>query len=297
MFVGFARDGAFYEAQRLPPGLERFGPNRTKPPQDARFVLRILDMSSGKMVDSYAYLAKSGAVVAVERAPARFDPRERPWYRGAWSRNGVFISDAYVFYSSKRPGLTVSQRFATAGGGAVGADISLATLSDFLARERVGAHGVTFIIDNNGRLIGYPHLDAALRRTGDEIALAAASAVDDPLVVLAVKRRAIGAGDRFTAKLAGQTYLVSFTPLLRRLGTDWTIGVIAAEGDFVGPILRTSEFMAALAGLVMAMSVLAILWVSRSLTHPIARIVDATKRIREFNLEAKCNHQFTHRRN
>jgi adenylate cyclase len=287
IYVGFARDGAFYQAQRLPPDLERFGPSQTKPPHDARFVLRILDMNSGKMADSYYYLAPSGAVLAVERAPVRFDPRLRPWYRGAWGRNGLFISDAYVFFSSKLPGVTLSQRVATAEGGAigaVGADISLATLSDFLARERVGAHGVTFIIDDNGRLVGYPRLDRVLRRTDGDFALAAASEIDDPLVALAVKRRAAGAGDRFTAELGGKTYLASFTPLPRRFGKDWSIGVIAAERDFVGPIQQTSALMIALAVLVTALSVLAILWVSRSLTRPIARIVDETKRIREFDL-------------
>jgi hypothetical protein len=130
------------------PGVPHFGPNGAKPPDHARFVLPALDASSGKMVDSFTYLAQSGAVLAVERAPARFDPRARPWYRGAWRRPGLFISDAYVFFSSQRPGLTLSTRIATGDGaaiGAVGADISLETLADFLMRERVGMHGVTFV--------------------------------------------------------------------------------------------------------------------------------------------------------
>jgi adenylate cyclase len=74
LYVGFARDGAFYQAQRLPPDLQHFGPNNTKPPNDARFVLRILDMSSGKTADSFYYLAESGAVIAVERAPVASTP-------------------------------------------------------------------------------------------------------------------------------------------------------------------------------------------------------------------------------
>jgi adenylate cyclase len=288
IYVGFARDGAFYQAERLPPGLQQFGPYGRKPPKDARFVLRILDASSGKMTDSFFYLAQSGGVVAVERAPARFDPRTRPWYRGAWSGTGLFISDAYVFFSSKRPGLTLSQRIATAEGaaiGAVGADISLETLADFLARERVGAHGVTFIIDDNGRLVGYPRLASVLRQVGDTVTLATASEVGDPIVARAVQLRQAGAGNRFTAQLAGKTYLAAFTPLPSRFGKNWSIGVIAAERDFVGPIRRTSELMIALAGGVTALIILAIFWVSRSLTQPIARIVDETKRIREFQLD------------
>jgi adenylate cyclase len=288
IYVGFARDGAFYQAERLPPGLAHFAPNGMKPPKDARFVLRILDTNSGKMIDTYFYLAESGSVVAVERAPARFDPRVRPWYRGAASRESLFVSDAYVFFSSKQPGLTLSQRIATDHGhaiGVVGADISLDTLADFLARERVGRHGVTFIIDNNDRLVGYPWLDSVLRQVGDTITLATASEVGDPFVAQAVKLREAGAGDRFTAQLAGRTYLVAFTPLPRRFGKDWSIGVIAAESDFVGPIRHTSVLMIALAGGVTVLIILAIFWVSRSLTQPIEGIVDETKRIREFYLD------------
>ena len=47
----------------------------------------------------------------------------------------------------------------------------------------------------------------------------------------AVKLREAGAGDRFTAQLAGRTYLVAFTPLPRRFGKDWSIGVIADIGE------------------------------------------------------------------
>jgi adenylate cyclase len=150
IYVGFARDGAFYQARRLASDREHFDANETNPPKNASFILRILDAPSGKMNDTYYYLAESGSVIAVERVPVRFDPRDRPWYRGAMNRESLFISDAYVFASSKRPGLTLSRRIATAergAVGAVGADLSLATLSDFLARERVGAHGVTDIED------------------------------------------------------------------------------------------------------------------------------------------------------
>ena len=136
--------------------------------------------------------------------------------------------------SSKQPGLTLSQRIPTDHDhaiGVVGADISLATLADFLARERVGRHGVTFIIDNNDRLVGYPRLDSVRRQVGDTITLATASEVGDPFVAQAVKLREAGAGDRFTAQLAGRTYLVAFTPLPRRFGKDWSIGVIADIGE------------------------------------------------------------------
>jgi adenylate cyclase len=287
IYVGFERDGSFYQAARLPPEVTRFGPSGARPSKDARFALRILDASSGEMADSYIYLAKWADVVSVERGPVRFDPRKRPWYAAAWRNAGLSISDAYVFFSSGRPGLTLSQRIATDGGsliGAVGADISLAALSEFLARERVGTHGVAIVVDESGRLIGYPGLDAILRQKGSDLTLPRADEIDDRRVSQAVRLREAGAGNRFRAELADGTYLVSFTRLPAQFNKDWWIGVIAAERDFVGRIQQTSLFMLALGAVAMAISILAIFWMSSSLTRPIGRAVAETKRIRNFDL-------------
>lgn len=62
---------------------------------------------------------------------------------------------------------------------------------------------------------GYPLLDSVFRQVGDNITLATVSEVGDPFVAQAVKLREAGAGDRFTAQLAGRTIL---SPLLRCLG-------------------------------------------------------------------------------
>jgi hypothetical protein len=112
------------------------------------------------MDDSYIYYARWGDVVGVERArEVRFDPRERPWYRGVGDADGVVISDAYVFSGIDRPGVTLSRRITTDDGttlGVFGADLSNATLSRFLDQSRIGSHGIVFILDRDGRLIGYP---------------------------------------------------------------------------------------------------------------------------------------------
>ena len=60
--------------------------------------------------------------------------------------------------------------------------------------------------------------------------------------------------------------------------------MIAAENDFVGPIRTASLFMLAIGSAALLLSVLAILYVSDSLTKPLKRIVAETKRIRQFEL-------------
>jgi adenylate cyclase len=287
IYVGFAPDGAFYQASRLSPALKQFGPSGAKPPQGARFALRILDASSSERADSFIYLAKWGDVVAVERGAATFDPRERPWYEAAWSRPGPSLSDAYVFFSSSQPGITLSESIATKDGiaiGAAGVDISLTELSAFLAHERIGRHGLVFVVDGDGRLIGYPKLDTIVRQRNGAFILARADEVDDPLVATAVARRSDGQGERFSLDIGGDTYRVAFSRLPLSFGKDWSVGVIASEGDFVDPIRRASLFMLGLGGCVVILSLLTILWVSRSLTRPIKQVVGEMRRIRTFQL-------------
>jgi adenylate cyclase len=47
VYYGFASNGSFVQAVRLPPGIEKFGPNGLRPPSDARFVIRVIDGARG----------------------------------------------------------------------------------------------------------------------------------------------------------------------------------------------------------------------------------------------------------
>ena len=205
----------------------------------------------------------------------------------ARNQSGLSISDAYIFFSTGQPGLTLSHRISTDAGtsiGAVGVDISLGALSEFLARQRIGKNGIAFIVDNKGGLVGYPKLNSIVAQKGSELIIKKAADIDDPRIVQAVTLRDQGAGDRFVAELENGTNFISFTPLPARFGKDWQIGVIAAENDFVGPIRTASLFMLAIGSAALLLSVLAILYVSDSLTRPLKRIVSETKRIRQFEL-------------
>ena len=151
LYVGFQRDGAFFQVRRLHPDQMRAGASKETAPPNANFVLRTIDPNTGIIADINTYIAKWGEIVGVERRPPVYDPRSRPWYIAARNQTGLSISDAYIFYSTGQPGLTLSHSISTDAGssiGAVGVDISLGALSEFLARQRIGENGIAFIIDN-----------------------------------------------------------------------------------------------------------------------------------------------------
>ncbi|WP_431855570.1 cache domain-containing protein [Azospirillum sp.] len=290
IYVGAARDGAFFQAARLPPGIRAFGPHGRPPPETARFAVRRLDASSGEARDSYVYLAKWGEVVGVERGPVRYDPRQRPWYDAAARSAGVVNSGVYIFSGTGQPGLTLSKQLVTDDGerlGVVGADLSLDALAQFLASRRVGRSGVVFILDENGRLIGHPRAELIAQQTGDGVSVVKGEEVADRVVADAVRLRNGGAGGRFKAPLGaeGALHLVSFTPFPESFGRNWTIGAVAAEADFVGPLRQASALILTIGAVFIGLATLAIIWLSRLLTRPIHALIAETERIRHLDLD------------
>ena len=292
LYYGFASTGRFLQAVRLPPGIEKYGPRAAPPPPGARFVIRIIDDTAGEMVDSYTYYARWGEVVGAERAPeVRYDPRKRPWYRAASDTNGLAISNAYVFSSTDRPGITLSRQIIADEGspvGVFGADLSNDTLSSFLDQSRIGTRGIVFILDREGRLIGYPDPAKAVSRKDDQLEVVHGDAVADPVVAAAVRYRNGGSGDHFQAALddTGDQYLVSFTPVPGVLGESWTVGVIADADEFVGPLRRASLVILGVGSIFLLFACLGVVWVSRLLTRPIAALIEEAADIRRLELDS-----------
>jgi adenylate cyclase len=291
LFFGFAKDGAFYEVIRVPPPGQPGLKNRN-PPASARYALRIIDTIDGERVDSWIYIAKWGEVVGVERPKATYDPRTRPWYAAALATSEIATSSLHVFSSIGRPGLTLSRQLATDDGEVIAvfaADLSVETLSRVLAEHRVGGNGVVFILDEQQRLLGHPEPDRVLVDVNGHLEIAKAVDFSDPVLADAVRKRTAGAGDRFRAPLGpkGEEYMVSFSRFPENFGKDWTIGVIAAESDFVGPLRRASAMIVLIGLTFLVLASIAVVWVSRLLTKPIQALTEETDRIRNLDLASE----------
>lgn len=288
VYYGFEANGGFLQAVRLSGDITKFGPHGASPPAGARFAIRIIDDADGVRKDRYLYYARWGQQVGAEQAPVEYDPRKRPWYRAALAAAGVAVSNAYVFSGTDRPGVTLSRQIRSNDAllGVFGADLGSSTLSRILDQSRIGSHGVLFILDRDGRLIGYPDLKKTIVRYEDRLDVVFADAVADPLVAGAVRRYAGGRAE-FQAALdnTGEEYLVSFTPVEGMLGNSWTVGVIADPDEFVAPLRRASIFMLAVGGVFLLLACIGITWASRLLTRPIAGLIEETGHIRRLELD------------
>ena len=100
---------------------------------------------------------------------ADFDPRTRPWYRGAVeglpgaaavdSPAPPFVhwTEPYTFYTLQKPGMTASTTFRVDGRqGVVAVDVLLAELSAYTSTQRPSARGMVIALTDAGEVIGLP---------------------------------------------------------------------------------------------------------------------------------------------
>ncbi|MEJ1937090.1 cache domain-containing protein, partial [Nostoc sp. NIES-2111] len=163
-----------------------------------------------------------------------FDPRTRPWYRGALEAAGIAWTEVYVFFTSRAPGLTVSVPAAWGNpAGAIGLDIDLAALSGFLASVRVGDSGRAMILDHEGRLVAYPDASRVLREEGGTLAHVRLDELGDPVLARAFDLLRLEPTVRRVVEVEGRRHIVVASGL-PAAGRGWRILITAPESDFTG---------------------------------------------------------------
>lgn len=235
LFVG-DEDGAFLMVQRTAEG--------------ALDTKRIEIGARGREV-RWTRRAGDGTILRIE--PDRqddYDPRTRPWFAGARAGAPPYWSDAYVFFTSRQLGVTVSKRARERPQSVVGGDIKLDALSAFLASLRIGVTGQALILDPTGHVIAAPHLAGAARAQERESA-PRVDELGDPLLVKVYDRvRVAGKGYRIET-IADERYIVAVSSLAEATGRDWSLMIVVPEGDFVGFVAANSRTALLLSGIVL----------------------------------------------
>jgi diguanylate cyclase (GGDEF)-like protein len=194
----------------------------------------------------------------------RFDPRQRPWYQQASAAQGVVWTAPYIFYTSKRPGLTVAREVRRSDGsvlGVVGADVELSALSQFLQTQRVGRSGAAFIVYGDGGVLAHPRKAEPVEAADGSLQLPALAQVD-PVGAFASQRfERQGARpdqpdeplyDRF--RLRDTSYLAMFTPLIEQGAEPWLMGIYAPEDELARKI-REGQHESIILGVVVSLLV------------------------------------------
>ena len=174
-----------------------------------------------------------------------FDPCNRGWYVNAALQKQLVWTDPYVFFTVKRFGVTSSMPLLSPQGdiiGVVGIDLELAELSDFLSELQISQSGSSFIVTDDGILVGSSGMADEFRSAADNDETSAGNTIYSDLPVpKAAFKTVFPDQDRSSFSIAGKNYLVDSMRIEISEGKHWSIVTYADQNDFLSTIRENEQ--------------------------------------------------------
>lgn len=213
-----------------------------------------------------------------------YDPRARPWYKGALTTDDIFWSDPYIFYTSQKPGITISGPTYNQEGqlrGIVGVDIEIDQLSTFISNLRIGTHGYAFMLNQNRDVVAFHDVEQLrFLEEGDKAssrlvkidefqdklsraAFAALNTAQDKTSKILLDR-----AEYVSFEVDGENYQAMFTPFPDPQW-PWIIGMYLPDNDYLGALKqnRVNNYLITFA--ISVLTSILILFIARSIARPV----------------------------
>ncbi|VVO69636.1 Methyl-accepting chemotaxis protein McpG [Pseudomonas fluorescens] len=178
------------------------------------------------------------------KMPAGFDPRVRPWYKGAESSSTATLTEPYIDAATGQTIISIASASKKAGQsvGVVGGDLSLQTLIDTLGARNFDGMGYAFLVSSDGKILVHPD-KALVMKT-----LSEAFPDSTPRI----------SSDFSEVQVNGQTRIVTFTQIKGLPSVNWYIG-LSVEKDKAFSMLTEFRASAVIATLIAVAIIIALL--------------------------------------
>ena len=145
------------------------------------------------------------------KMPAGFDPRVRPWYKGAESSSTATLTEPYIDAATGQTIISIATASKKAGQsvGVVGGDLSLQTLIDTLGARNFDGMGYAFLVSSDGKILVHPDKTLVMKT------LSEAYPDNTPRI----------SSDFSEVEVDGKTRIVTFTPIKGLPSVNWYIGL------------------------------------------------------------------------
>jgi adenylate cyclase len=288
LYVGYD-DGAFIELDAL----DRAGPAvraQLGAPATAAFRLTVMDrpFESSTRVRTTYFLSTDLKTLTQAQREADYDPRNRPWYLGAFEPGAGAITDPYLF-SVNLTGYTVRAPFTALRRGIVAGDILLADVDAFLRAQKLGRSGVVFLFDDSGRMIAHPRMSEFLNAFSDGTAdlprLGQVEAVDIS-VPLTAWRQGGDAQQLFEAK-DGRTYVAAFRSVETAGSANLRLAVVAPLDEFFSEVEAGRRRLLLLTLAFVLASLPIVWWIGSMLSQSMNSLAVETDQIQRFDVQGE----------
>ena len=135
IYVGYG-NGDMFLLRRLRTGAEV---QAFQAPAGTRYILQSIDRSGPSPRGRYVYMDEELHILREDDRPdyaASYDPRSRGWYQEAFNAGALALSEPYVFFSTRRLGMTISAPVENTRS-VVGSDIQLDSLGALFKQIKV----------------------------------------------------------------------------------------------------------------------------------------------------------------
>lgn len=181
------------------------------------------------------------------KMPAGFDPRVRPWYKGAESSNTATLTEPYVDAATGQTIISIASASKKAGQsiGVVGGDLSLQTLIDTLSARDFDGMGYAFLVSADGKILVHPDKSLVMKT------LSEAYPRNTPRI----------SSDFSEVEVDGKTRIVNFTPVKGLPSVNWYIGLSVDKEKAFSMLseFRTSAVVATLIAVAIIIALLGML--------------------------------------
>lgn len=250
----------------------------------------------------------SNKILPTEEA---LDPRKRPWYEKAKAApiSSHSWTEVYVFFNDRKPGITCSKKVYDPSGrfiGVIGIDISIAELSEFLSKLKVGTNGKVFILNENGQVVALPTTDPAelekmIKEEGEgknkKLTLMTADKLNDKEFSSSFiayqdnkKFKQENKGEDhdyhyFSFSFQGVSYFSNYTQFIKD-DIRWTIGIVVPEDDFMFIVKRNNKIILIMSLVLIVVAILFEMRFSKTISRPLTQLSEEMRKIQNFDLSS-----------
>uniref|UniRef100_UPI0030D9E36A methyl-accepting chemotaxis protein n=2 Tax=Pseudomonas TaxID=286 RepID=UPI0030D9E36A len=181
------------------------------------------------------------------KMPDGFDPRVRPWYKGAQSSNGSTLTEPYIDAATGKLIISVAtpSTQGTQSIGVVGGDLSLQTLVDNIGVLNFGGMGYAFLVSADGKVLVHPDKNLVMKTLAD----------------VYPKNTPKISADFSEVEANGKDAIVTFTPIKGLPSVNWYLGISVDKDKSFAMLseFRTSAVIATIIAVVIIIALLGML--------------------------------------
>ena len=238
------------------------------------------------------------AIVKSEQDPAdNYDPRARGWYRSAVERRGRVWTEPYIFFTSRKPGITLAYAIIGKDGAVeavLGVDIELSEISRLLGRTSPLRGKSVYISTSEGKVIAHSNASVVLpdSAAGDNAlrfrVISELPGIEGTLDESVRKRLSEPTGTRsanvWEAEAEGQHYFVAVGQM-SNVDWPWQLVVTVPKTRQLEPASGSTIILIFVIGLATLVACVIGYAMSRALGAPMTQLLTNAQLARNGNIE------------